>query len=173
MNPLRVNFAELYQRHMCRHSQYGINVIHLVSLVGIYAGLCGCALRLMGTPWPLIAFAAAYLVVLLFNVPLRLLLLTGAFLTLFFALLLALPPMPFWVYLLLLYPSYKVQAWSHHVYSKASDMTELNRKYPKGPALFVLLTTYELPMQLIALVFDSQAKQATVSQAVSESQAIA
>ena len=41
MNPFRVNFQELYARHLCRHSQYGINVIHVAAVFGIYLALAG------------------------------------------------------------------------------------------------------------------------------------
>ena len=34
-----VDFAELYARHLCRHSQFGINVIHLAALFGVWFGV--------------------------------------------------------------------------------------------------------------------------------------
>ena len=154
MNPLRANFAELYQRHLCRHSQFGINVLHLISLLGMYWGLYGCALDLLGTVWPLLGLAAAYVGILAINVPVRVFLLTLVVMILFFALLLTLPLLPFYIYLLTLYPFYKLQAVSHRFYDKTYDMTEFNHKYPKGAALFILLSTYELPIQLNALCLD-------------------
>lgn len=156
MNPLRANFAELYQRHLCRHSQFGINVIHLVAVIGTYWALYGCALSLIGSIWPLLGLAAAYLCILLCNIPMRLFFLTLVVMGLFFTLLVMLPTLPFWVYLLTIYTLYKVQDWSHRIYDRAYDMTEFNQKYPKGFALFILLSTYELPIQLNALVLDSR-----------------
>ena len=151
MNPLHANFAELYQRHLCRHSQFGINVIHLISLLATYWALYSCAFSLLGTIWPLLAVAALYMGILAVNVPIRVFILTLLFVALFFAVLFALPTLPFYVYLLTLYPFYKLQAVSHRFYDKAYDMTEFNQKYPKGVALFFLLSTYELPIQLNAL----------------------
>jgi hypothetical protein len=161
MNPLRANFAELYERHLCRHSQFGINVIHLISLVGTYWALYGLALALFGSVWLLVGLASLYLGVLAFNVPGRVFLLCLAFLGLFLALLLALPLFPFWVYPLTLYPFYKIQAWSHRIYDRAFDMTEFNKKYSKGIALFILLTVYELPIQLNYLVFQPRGEPST------------
>src|SRR5262245_25725630 len=135
MNPLRANFAELYQRHLCRHSQFGINVIHLLSLIGTYWALYGFALAVLGSVWPLVGLAGLYLCVLAFNVPGRVFLVSVVFMACFFALLLALPTLPFWVYPLTLYPFYKIQAWSHLIYDRAFDMTEFDKKYPKGLAL--------------------------------------
>ena len=36
MNVLSADFQELYERHLCRHSQFGINVAHLACVVGTY-----------------------------------------------------------------------------------------------------------------------------------------
>lgn len=164
MNPLCANFDELYRRHMCRHSQFGINVLHFISLIGTYWALYGCAYSLLGTIWPLVAVATAYLAILAFNVPVRVLALALLALGGFFAVLLTAPVLPFYVYLLTLYPFYKLQSVSHRYYSRAYDMTEFNRKYPKGFGLFVLLSTYELPIQLNAIFlqppYDPAAAQA-------------
>lgn len=168
MNPLRANFAELYQRHLCRHSQFGINVIHLVSVIGTYWALYGCALVLLGSIWLLLGLSAAYLVILAFNMPARLFLLTLVCVGLFFVMLFMLPPLPFWVYPLTIYPFYKLQAWSHRIYDRAYDMTEFNKKYPKGFALFILLSTYELPILLNALFFDLQPNRLAVPTPVVE-----
>jgi hypothetical protein len=154
MNPLHANFSELFERHLCRHSQFGINVIHLASVLGTYWALYSCAFVLLGTIAPLVALAAIYLGVLALNAPVRVFLVTLTFVGLFFGFVLYLPPLPFWVYPLTLYPFYKVQAWSHLLYSRATDMTAFNKKYPKGFALFILLTVYELPILLNYLVFD-------------------
>ena len=34
-----VDFPDLYARHLCRHSQLGINVIHLIALFGVWFGV--------------------------------------------------------------------------------------------------------------------------------------
>jgi hypothetical protein len=157
MNPLRANFAELYERHLCRHSQFGINVNHFISLVGTYWALYGCAFALLGSIWPLVPPAAFYLGILAFNVPWRVFFVCVLFMAFFFAMLLTLPVLPFWVYLLTLYPFYLLQQWGHRIWDRAHDMTEFNRKYAKGKALFILLTVYELPIQLNFLIFREQA----------------
>ena len=36
-----VEFDELYARHLCRHSQFGINVTHLAALFGVWFGVYG------------------------------------------------------------------------------------------------------------------------------------
>ena len=43
MNILRINFDELYQRHLCRHGQFGINVWHIIAVYGVYFSLCSLA----------------------------------------------------------------------------------------------------------------------------------
>jgi hypothetical protein len=162
MNPLRADFAELYQRHLCRHSQYGNNVIHFICVIGTYWALYGCALSLGVPIGVLLGVATVYAAILAFNLPLRVFLVTLVFLGLFFAALVYLPVLPFWVYLLTIYPFYKVQSWSHRIYDRAFDMTEFDKKYPKGFALFFLLSTYELPIQLNALVLDIHAQRLLV-----------
>lgn len=136
MNPLRANFTELYERHLCRHSQFGINVIHLISLVGTYWALYSFAYGLFESVWLPTGLAASYLAVLACNLPIRVFLVTVAFLGIFFALLSSLPLLPVWVYPLTLYPFYKIQAWSHWICDRAFDMTEFDKKYPKGFARF-------------------------------------
>lgn len=42
--------------------------------------------------------------------------------------------------------AYKLQAWSHRVYTLETDMTEFNQKYRKGSVLFVVLLLYEVPI---------------------------
>lgn len=154
MNLFKVNFSELYDRHLCRHSQFGINVIHILAVLGIYLCLYGIVYRLVGSEWPLLGAAGIHLAVLAFNVPLRVLGFTAAFLAVVLALVLSLPPLPSWSYALAIYPFYKIQAWSHKVYNAARDMTEFNEKYRKGFVLFVLLSVYEVPILLNYLVFD-------------------
>src|SRR5260370_42352053 len=99
------------------------------------------------------ARAAAYLLVLRPNVPARVLVATGRFLLVFVAAVRGLPELPFWVYLLWVPVFYKLQSWSHKIWTAAADMTEFNKKYTKGSVLFVLLLFYEVPLVLNYLVF--------------------
>ena len=64
------------------------------------------------------------------------------------------PELPFGVYLLMIPVFYKLQAWNHKVFTVARDMTEYNKKYTKGPVLFVVLLFLEVPLVLNYLVFD-------------------
>jgi hypothetical protein len=154
MNLLKVNFSELYDRHLCRHSQFGINVIHILAVLGIYLCLYGIVYRLVGIEWLLICLAGVHLAILALNVPLKVLGSTVAFLAAVIALVVSLPILPAWAYALAIYPFYKIQAWSHKVYNVERDMTEFNKKYRKGFVLFVLLSVYEVPILLNYLVFD-------------------
>jgi hypothetical protein len=159
MNLLRVNFQELYERHLCRHSQYGINVIHLATVIGTYLALFGIASWLFESWWVLLAIPLPYLAALAFNIPLRVLAVTLVFLGLFFVVFFmlffspyALPLLPVWCILLIIL-CHQIQNWSHKIYPLERDMTEFNKKYKKGPVLFVLLLVYELPILLNYLVF--------------------
>jgi hypothetical protein len=87
-------------------------------------------------------------------VPVRVALATAAFLAVFLAAVLYLPPLPLWAYLILVPVCYKLQSWSHKVFNVEKDMTEFNRKYTKGGVLFVVLLVYEVPIVLNYLVFD-------------------
>jgi hypothetical protein len=153
MNLLRVNFQELYERHLCRHSQYGINVIHLATVIGTYLALFGIAFWLFESWWVLLAVPLPYLAALAFNIPFRVFAVTLLFLGLFFVLFFSAPPLPVWAYVVLIILFHQIQNWSHKIYTLESDMTEFNKKYKKGPALFVLLSLYELPILLNYLVF--------------------
>jgi hypothetical protein len=154
MNLLKVNFSQLYDRHLCRHSQFGINVVHIAAVLGIYLCLYGIVYRLLCIEWPLLGIAGVHLAILALNVPLRVLASTVAFLAIVIALVVSLPTLPAWAYALAIYPFYKIQAWSHKVYNVERDMTEFNKKYRKGFALFVLLSVYEVPILLNYLVVD-------------------
>jgi hypothetical protein len=154
MNLLKVNFPELYDRHLCRHSQFGINVIHILAAQGIYFCLYAMVYHLTGLTWPLLATAGVHLAIVALNLPLKVLAGTVVFLAAVVALVVSLPTLPAWAYALAIYPSYKIQAWSHKVYNVERDMTEFNQKYRKGFALFVLLSIYEAPILLNYLVFD-------------------
>jgi hypothetical protein len=158
MNLLSVEFPELYARHLCRHSQFGINVVHLAAVFGTWLSLYGIALWLFAwlgeAQWVLAALAAVYVAMIAFNVPFRVLLATGLFVGLLLGVSFTLPDVPVWVYVLLIPVWYKVQAWSHKVWNVERDMTEFSVKYRKGALLFVVLTVYEAPILLNYLFFD-------------------
>lgn len=154
MNPLRVNFQELYQRHLCRHSQFGINVLHLIAVAGIYLALYGIAFAMPGASWIVGGILAVYCLLLSCNIPLRLWLVNVASVLLLLALFLALPPVSWWIYAILLIVWHRFQIWHHRVYDKHHDMSAFEQKYRKGPLLAVLLAIYELPILLNYLLFD-------------------
>jgi hypothetical protein len=149
----KVQFQELYERHLCRHSQYGINVSHLATVIGSYFGLFGIAAWLANVPWLWLPVPVAYLLLLGFNVPLRVFVACVGFVVVFFAAFLTLPVLPIWVSLGLIVLSHFVQNWSHKIWTVERDMTEFNKKYKKGLFLFVLLSLYELPILLNYLLF--------------------
>lgn len=152
MRLLRVEFNELCARHLCRHSQTGINVLHLIALFGIWYAVYGLLGGLVGIAWVPAVPALAYLAVVAPNLPIRVLTATALFLTLLVAAALWLPA-PWWAELLLIPACYKLQAWSHKYYNVESDMTTFNQKYPKGALLFVVLLLYEVPIVLNVLLF--------------------
>jgi hypothetical protein len=146
MRLLLVEFDELYARHLCRHSQAGINVIHLISLFLTWYAVYGLLYWLLPVEWVLVIPIVAYLAALAPNVPLRVLAATALFVVLIAMAVLLPPQPPFWVYLLVIPVAYKVQAWSHKIYTVSTDMTEFDRKYRKGKVLFVVLLLYEVPI---------------------------
>jgi hypothetical protein len=148
-----IEFQELYARHLCRHSQFGNNVVHVLCLMGVYFGLYGLAYRLLPSPWVCVAVAVPYLLLLAVNVPIHVWCATVLFLAGFIAGVLNLPQLPVWCYPIFVAVFYKLQSWSHKAFTKASDMTEFDKKYPKGFAMFCLLSIYELPVLLCYLFF--------------------
>jgi hypothetical protein len=163
MSLLRVDFQELYVRHLCRHSQFGINVAHLVALFGTWFGVYGIVYWQVRAVWPALAHLAEWVAVVmagcylaalaLTGTPPRVLAVTVVFLALFLAALFWLPELPVWVYLVMIPVFYELQSLSHKVFTASRDMTEFNRKYSKGRLLFVLLLFYEVPIVLNYLVF--------------------
>jgi hypothetical protein len=152
----RVEFQDLYERHLCRHSQFGNNVVHLACLIGMYFGLYGIVCAFVPSTWGMgivLGIAIAYLILLATNVPLGVLTVTTAFLACFFAGFFALPKLDWWWYVIAVVVCYKLQSWSHKVFTKETDMTEFEQRYKKGPALFVVLSVYELPILLNYLFF--------------------
>jgi hypothetical protein len=156
MTLLRVDFAELYGRHLCRHSQFGINVVHLVSLFGVWYGVYGFVYALTQMEWLPVALAAGYFALVALNAPVRVCVATAAFLAVFLAAVLWLPELPLWAYLVLIPVSYEIQSLSHKVWTAETDMTEYNKKYAKGRVLFVVLLINEVPLVLEYLVFDAK-----------------
>jgi hypothetical protein len=152
----RIDFADLYVRHLCRHSQWGINVAHLAALFGVWFGVYGFIHALVRMDWLPVALAAAYLALVAVNSPVRVTLATAAFLVLFVAAVLGLPELPLWAYALLVPVCYKLQSWSHKVFTAAADMTEFDKRYQKGLVLNVVLLIYEVPMLLNYLLFQGK-----------------
>ena len=157
MNPLTANFAELYRRHLHRHSEPGVNVNHVVSVLGVYLclfGLLDAVLRACGLPdgWRAGSLAAAtlpYLAVIGRNVPravLALVVLTLAGLP--GVSLLPAPLVPWWAWLIALPLCHRLQQVGHRFTTREYDMTEFREAYPKGGPLFRLLAVYELPILL-------------------------
>ncbi|HEY7314530.1 MAG TPA: hypothetical protein VH643_34600 [Gemmataceae bacterium] len=64
MNLFKVHFRELYERHLCRHSQYSINVIHLLSVISSYLALFALAFRLFDNVWVWLAVPVLYFLLL-------------------------------------------------------------------------------------------------------------
>jgi hypothetical protein len=155
-----VDFADLYARHLCRHSQFGINLIHLIALYGVWFGVFAAIHWLTGAWWLLVALAASYLALVALNAPLRVIVATAGFLAVFIGTALCVPPdLPWWmlgVYVVMIPASYQLQNLSHKIYTRETDMTEFNRRYPKGRVLFFVLLINEVPILLNYLLFDRQ-----------------
>lgn len=163
MNPWRANFRDLYLRHLCRHSQFGINVLHLVAVAGIYIALFAIVLRAPSGIWIVTAGLSAYTILLARNIPVRLLIVTLLFVLLFLSIALTLPKISLWVYVLAIVFWHRFQIWNHRIYNRQHDMSEFDATYRKGPKLALLLSIYELPILLEFLCFDRQAQRHAVS----------
>jgi hypothetical protein len=153
MSLLRSDFLDLYARHLCRHSQFGINLCHLLALFGVWFGVYGLLYALFRVAWLPIALACVYLLLVALNAPPRVIAVTAAFLALFVWAVIGLPELPLWVYLLMIPVCYEIQSLSHKVWTASADMTDFNKRYPKGPVLFVVLLICEVPLVLNYLVF--------------------
>ncbi len=152
---LRVDFPDLYARHLCRHSQFGINVAHLAALYGTWFGVYAIPYHLAGQMiWIPIVLALAYLALVAISAPARVSAATTGFLALFVSSVIWVPELPIWVYVLMIPLFYKLQSWSHLFFRASADMTDFNKRYPKGSALFVILLVYEVPLVLNYLLFD-------------------
>jgi hypothetical protein len=158
MTLLSVDFADLYARHLCRHSQFGINAIHLIALYGVWFGVYAAIHWLTGAWWLLAALGASYLFLVALNAPLRVTMVTTLFVALLVGSVVAVPvDLPWWVvpiYIVMIPVSYQLQNLSHRIYTRAADMTEFNLRYPKGRVLFFVLLINEVPILLNYLLFD-------------------
>ena len=163
MNILRINFYELYQRHLCRHGQFGINVWHIIAVYGVYFSLCSLAAFVVKGLLPqtsptiqicvLILLFTPYFGVLLRNIPMPVFLLTFFSSMLLITTAIATPGIPFWLHLILIPSWHRVQLLSHRRYTLHHDMSSFDQTYKKGRTLFVLLAVYELPILLQYLTF--------------------
>jgi hypothetical protein len=153
---LDASFAELYARHLCRHSQWGNNAIHFIAVAGAHLCAFGLLCGLAGSRWPLLAVAAPYLAIVVRRIPARLAVALPAFFGLVYLALGAAPALPLWAYPVLGFASYKLQQVGHLLFRVERDMTGFAARYPKGPALTRLLFFYELPILIEYLVFDSR-----------------
>lgn len=169
MNMLLIRFSELYQRHLCRHSQYGINVVHLAAVIGSYYAVFSILTWLIDSPWLLLALVQPYFLVLAINVPLRLLAACVLFVAGFFALFFSFPPLPLWLCPFVLVAAHLVQNGSHKVWDIERDMSAFQATYRKGLSLKLLLAFYELPLLLNYLVFDRKSWAADISPAATPS----
>lgn len=148
MNPWNANFDELFERHLCRHSEFGINVWHLIAVAGVYFALFGLVASVPYGESFIGAGLCLYFLTLARTVPWRALAASAAFVASILGLLLSSLEISAWWYLALLVASHRCQVWQHRFYPRSSEMTRFAAKYPKGLALVALLAVYELPLLL-------------------------
>ncbi len=158
MNLLRINFDELYRRHLGRHSQFGLNVLHLIAVYGIYFSIYSLVAIAVRTAVPQLSavqqsgvmglLSLPYLALLFCNVPLSMFVATGLSIAILIAGAVCDTANPFWAHGLLIILWHRFQLWSHKRYPLQRDMSEFSSKYKKGFLLFVLLAVYELPILL-------------------------
>lgn len=154
VHPLKINFHELYRRHLCRHSQFGLNALHLVAVAGIYVSLYRIVLAIPGSQWILLLGLLVYLAVLFAKVPFRVWLVSTTAVIVLLASAIAAPELPIWFYLGVIVFLHWFQNWSHRFYTKTFDMSEFKERYPKGFSLFFTLSLFELPILVNYLAFD-------------------
>ena len=163
MNILRIDFEELYQRHLCRHGQPGINLWHIIAVYGVYLSICSLAASAVRLLLPQLMWAgqtcllglmfSPYLGVLLRNVPARVIFLTILSVIVLIPAAVSTPFIPFWMHLILIPAWHRVQLISHRRYTIHRDMSKFDVRYRKGWTLFLLLAVYELPILLRYLAF--------------------
>lgn len=152
----KVDFEELYQRHLCRHGQLGLNVLHLISVYGVYLSIFCLAAMVVNSIAPQSSFAARtgllfamaipYLIAITVNVPLLLLAAIAATVLAFSIVAMSVPVLPWWLHLMAMVLWHRTQVWSHRIYTLHRDMSRFEARYPKGKALFIVLAIYELPI---------------------------
>jgi hypothetical protein len=155
MNIVNINFDEVYRRHLCRHSEFGINVLHIGSVCGVYLSLLAIEFRCLqwllpdASVWQLFSAMLISLLpwlgVVAINVPGSVLLTTGG-IVVALCLPAAAQPLPAWCHLLLLPLWHQLQLISHRFYTVHRDMSEFAERYRKSWHLSLLLAVYELPI---------------------------
>jgi len=164
MNPLNVNFERLYRRHLCRHGHFGINILHLIAVAGIYVPLFGVVdafLSLAGVQHrlPILAvLTLPWFLTVAVNVPVRVSVVTAIFVAGLLGLFALVPTSVSPILLLvvgvvMILLMHQFQQYSHRIYHMDRDMSEFEADYPKGRQRFVLLLFYELPILLNYLLF--------------------
>ena len=164
MNMFRLDFQEVYERHLCRHGHFGINVLHLLVVLVIYLSLFGIAGSIVNLIAPenefviLLCLTIPWFFLVVANVPFRVSIVTAITVLLihgsYVGLSTALPfRVPVWVWVPLIFAMHWFQQYSHKIYRMHRDMTRFKDKYPKSRYLFTLLLVYELPILLNYLAF--------------------
>lgn len=146
-------FGELYLRHLCRHSEFGLNVLHIAAVAGVYYSLAGLIRNLASSifqhsGWLAVAIPLfiPYAAVLLRFVPTMTAIFSLLIVVAIVFLQMLSPPIPIWVHAGLILFWHRTQLWSHRLYTRAYDMSMFSAKYPKGPVLFMVLAVFELPL---------------------------
>ena len=162
LNLLQVDFEELYQRHLCRHSQLGINILHLIAVLGIYFSIYSVVATAIHGLLPLLSgeqrlllltfLSVPYLTVLIFNVPISDFLTTLTCILFVVVCAVTLPMVPVWVHLPAIVMWHRFQLWSHKKYTHEKEISRFEARYRKWKRLFTLLAVYELPILLHYLV---------------------
>jgi hypothetical protein len=144
---LSINFDEVYQRHLGRHSQFGINVLHLIAVYGVYFSVFSIARAAVSAGLPqlstpertvlLFGLSVPWLAVLMWNVRTGPLLLSAA-----------VQPLPLWLAIVSLPAWHQLQQLSHRWYTEHRDMSRFAAGYPKGARLVIMLAVFELPILL-------------------------
>lgn len=154
----KASFSELYSRHLCRHGEFGINVLHLIAVYGIYLSIYSLVGRVVMILLPdsdlltqsiaLTVASLPYVILMLKNLPWYVLLIVLLSVASLIPAGAALSSVPWWLHLILIPAWHRLQLWSHKVYRREEDMFQFAQKYPKGATLFVVLSVYELPILL-------------------------
>ena len=154
---LSINFDEVYQRHLGRHSQFGINVLHLIAVYGVYFSVFCLARAALTAGLPqlspaeltllLFGLSVPWLAVLMWNVRMGALLLS-VLSAILLSIAAALLPLPLWLALPLLPVWHQLQQVSHRWFTEHRDMSRFAAGYPKGAKLVIMLAVFELPILL-------------------------